>query len=57
MRLSGEVGWTLAAVVEEAYRRVGGLGNVTVVPTREMLDTFSTYDTIDLAERERNGQD
>lgn len=44
MKLSGEVGWDLAAIVERAYRKVGGLGNVTVVPTREMLRTFSDYE-------------
>lgn len=44
MRLTGEVGWTLAAVVARAYRQVGGLGNVTVIPTREMLRVFGGID-------------
>lgn len=41
MRLSSAVGWWLEALVWEAYRRVGGLSNVTVIPTRRVLQLFT----------------
>ena len=39
--LTSEVGWWLEGIVAEAYKRVGGLGAVTIVPTSELILLFS----------------
>lgn len=40
-RLTSTVGWWLEVIVKQAYWRVGGLGNVTVIPTRRMVQMFT----------------
>jgi hypothetical protein len=45
MVLTGEVGWWLEHVMQQAHKIIGAVGRVTIIPDTDMARLFSTMKT------------
>ena len=41
LKLRSEVGWWAEHIVAEIYKKLGGIGTVTVIPTKRFLTMFT----------------